>query len=70
MEPSEEGTFQAKDSGKKSKSEKDEESERQEFVLDYQREHAIAYLYRKMPYNYQIYKQILNEVKARMPPGY
>jgi ribosomal protein RSM22 (predicted rRNA methylase) len=23
-----------------------------------------------MPYNYQIYKQILNEVKARMPPTF
>ena len=45
----------------------EEESEKQEFVLNYTREHTIAYLLKKMPYNYMIAKQILNEVKMRVP---
>jgi ribosomal protein RSM22 (predicted rRNA methylase) len=36
-------------------------------MLNYQREHAIAYLYRKMPYNYMVIKRILHEVKMRLP---
>ena len=41
---------------KKTKSELDEESRKQEFFFDYKREHTIAYLYKKMPYNYMIVK--------------
>jgi SAM-dependent methyltransferase len=71
MEADQEGqAFQAKDTTKKSKSERNEESQKQEFVLEYQREHAIAYLYRKMPYHYMIFKQILSEVKVRMPKNF
>jgi hypothetical protein len=63
MEQKEEGGFGAKDTSKKSRSEVKEESEHQEFYLNYQREHSIAYLYKKMPYNYMVIKRILNEVK-------
>jgi hypothetical protein len=63
MEQQEEGEFAEKDSSKKPKSEVKEESEQQEFYLNYQREHAIAYLYKKMPYNYMVYKRILHEVR-------
>lgn len=70
MEKGEEGGFGAKDTGRKTKSERDEEGQRQEFVLNYQREHAIAYLYKKMPYNYMVIRRILNEVKLRMPPSF
>lgn len=71
MEQQTEGEeIKVKDPSKKSQSERKEESEKQEFVLDYQREHAIAYLYKKMPYNYMVIKRILNEVKARMPKEY
>lgn len=41
--------------------------EKQEFQLNYQRETAIAYLYRKMPYHYFVYKRILSEVSKRLP---
>lgn len=33
----------------------------------YKREHAVAYLFRKMPYHYFVYKRILTELKARVP---
>lgn len=35
--------------------------------MKYQREHAVAYLYRKMPYTYMTYKRILGEVRERQP---
>lgn len=60
-------SFTAKSPNKKSHSERKEESEKQDFVLEYQREHTIAYLYKKMPYNYMVAKRILSEVKQRMP---
>ena len=41
--------------------------EKQEFKFNYQRETAIAYLHRKMPYNYFVYKRVMSEVKKRMP---
>ncbi len=50
---------------KKSKSERDEETEKQDFVLNYNRESTIGYLNRKMPYHFMIYKRILSEVKQR-----
>lgn len=65
MEQNDQG-YQMKDE-KKSKSERNEEGERQEFVLNYQREHAIAYMYKKLPYTYMVYKRILGELKERMP---
>ena len=47
---------------KKSHSAKSEEGEHQEFMLDYQREHSVAYLYKKMPYTYTVHKRILSEI--------
>jgi ribosomal protein RSM22 (predicted rRNA methylase) len=35
--------------------------------MQYTRETAIAYLYKKMPYHYFVYKRILSEVQKRMP---
>jgi len=35
--------------------------------LLYKREHAIAYLQRKMPYNFTVYKRILHELNMRLP---
>ena len=52
---------------KKSKREDKDEKQGQDFSLFYKREHAIAYLYRKMPYNYAVYKRILHEINMRMP---
>ena len=52
---------------KKSKKEDKEEKQSQDFQLYYKREHAIAYLYRKMPYNYAVYKRILHEINMRLP---
>lgn len=71
MEQKEEGGgFEAADPGKKSKSQQKEESEKQEFFLSYQREHAIAYLYKKFPYNFMVYRRLFNELKQRMPPSF
>ena len=70
MEQQEEGGFGAKDPSKKSRADVKEETEQQEFYLDYQREHSIAYLYKKMPYNYMVIKRILNEVRQRMPKDF
>lgn len=39
-----------------------DEQEKQEFKLNYQREHAVAYLYRKMPYHYFVFKRLLIEI--------
>lgn len=36
--------------------------EKQEFKFFYQREAAIGFLHRKMPYNYEVYRRILHEV--------
>lgn len=63
MEATENETFEAADPSKKSKSERKEEGEIQEFSINYQREHTIAYLYKKMPYNFMVIKRILYEVK-------
>ena len=30
----------------------------------------MAYLYRKMPYHYQVYKRIMHEIQMRMPPSF
>jgi ribosomal protein RSM22 (predicted rRNA methylase) len=70
MEQQEKGEFAAKDPSKKSKSEVRDEKEQQEFYLNYEREHSIAYLYKKMPYNYMVYKRILHEVRTRMPASF
>ena len=35
--------------------------------MNYQREHTIAYLQRKMPYHYYVYRRLLNEIKERLP---
>ena len=66
MEQTEEG-IKAKQETKKSKFEEKEEGKKQEFQLDYQREHAIAYLIRKMPYHYYIFKRIIHEIHQRLP---
>eukprot|EP00347_Sterkiella_histriomuscorum_P011134 403373629 len=58
--------FKAKEN-KKTHSEVVEEAEHQLFTLNYKREHTIGYLQRKMPYNYYIYRRLLNEVKERLP---
>lgn len=47
---------------KQSKFEQKEEKQAQEFKLTYKREHAIAYLQRKMPYNFTVYKRIMHEL--------
>lgn len=52
---------------KKTKTEQKEDQAKQEFKMSYNRETAIAYLYKKMPYNYFVYKRIFNEIKKRMP---
>lgn len=64
LEPDQEDAenMKPKDPKKKSKSQMNQESERQEFVLDYQREHAVAYLYKKFPYNYMVIKRVLHEI--------
>lgn len=48
-------------------SDKKDAQELQEFQLYYQREHAVAYLQRKMGYHYSVYKRLLIEVQNRMP---
>mmetsp|Transcript_32134 Transcript_32134/g.49140 ORF Transcript_32134/g.49140 Transcript_32134/m.49140 type:complete len:163 (+) Transcript_32134:348-836(+) len=45
-----------------SKSDLADERESQEFRIFYQREHAVAYLQRKMPYHYFVYKRIITEL--------
>ena len=35
--------------------------------MTYKREHAIAYLQRKMPYNFTVYKRIMHELSMRLP---
>ena len=45
--------------------EKDQQ-EQQEFNLFYQREHTVAYLQRKMPYHYLVYKRLILEVQKRV----
>lgn len=32
----------------------------------YQREHTVAYLQRKMPYHYQVYKRVILEAQSRV----
>ena len=49
-----------------SKSDMKEAQETQEFSLFYQREHAIAYMLRKMPYNYFVYKRLIKEIQMRV----
>ena len=49
-----------------SRSEMKDEQETQEFSLFYQREHAIAYMLRKMPYNYFVYKRLIKEIQIRV----
>jgi len=44
-----------------------EEREGQEFSLFYQREHTVAYLQRKMPYHYYVYKRLITEIQQRVP---
>jgi len=41
--------------------------EKQDFKMVYERSHAVAYLNRKMPYTFQVYKRIFAEVQARLP---
>jgi ribosomal protein RSM22 (predicted rRNA methylase) len=62
--------FTAKDPSKKSHSETQEETEKQDFFLNYQREHTVAYLHKKMPYHFMVYKRLLSEVRQRMPPAF
>jgi ribosomal protein RSM22 (predicted rRNA methylase) len=55
------------DEKKQSQSEQAEASETQAFQLQYKREHAIGYAYRKMPYHYSVYARLMNEIKLRVP---
>ena len=48
-----------------SQQEEKDGQELQEFELFYQREHAIAYLQRKMPYHYFVYKRLILEIQKR-----
>jgi hypothetical protein len=50
-----------------SKSDQADAQELQEFSLFYQREHAVAYLQRKMGYHYFVFKRLIIEVQQRMP---
>lgn len=66
MEQTAQGTFEEKED-KQSKSEEKEEGEKQLFTLEYQREHAVAFLARKMPYHYYVYRRLFHELSERMP---
>ena len=45
-----------------SKFDEKDELEMQEFNLFYQHEHVVAYLQRKMPYHYYVFKRIILEI--------
>lgn len=49
-----------------SKFDEKDELEMQEFTLFYQHEHVVAYLQRKMPYHYFVFKRLILEVQARV----
>lgn len=50
---------------KKSQSEQNLYEEAQSITFEYERHHALGYLYRKMPHTYFVYKRILSEIEVR-----
>ena len=52
---------------KMSQSEHKLHHEKQILQMNYERHHALGYLFRKMPHNYMIYKRIFSEIKSRDP---
>jgi hypothetical protein len=57
----------SEDSKNKSQTQEKSEKAKQEFQLNYTREASIGYLYKKMPYNYFVYKRIFSEIEKRLP---
>lgn len=55
------------DEKKQSKADEEEMKEKQQFSFNYQRESTIAYLHRKMPYHYFVYKRLMLEIQKRLP---